>query len=720
MHDAHDFLTNLALVLCVAAATTIVFQRLRQPVVFGYLLAGMIVGPHVPIPVAVDERMVQTLAETGVVLLMFGLGLEFSLRKLIQVGPTAGIVALIQCSAMVWFGFLLGRLFGWTTLESIYAGAVIAISSTTIIVKAFAEQGVRGRFTEMVFGILIIEDLIGIFLIAILTTLSTGGGVSAGSLAGTAGRLAMFLAALLGVGLLLVPRLIRAVVKLERPETTLVASVGVCFAAALFALQFGYSVALGAFIAGSLVAESGHAREVEHVVHGVRDLFGAIFFVAVGMMIDPRLIAEHWPAVIAFTAVVVAGKLLAVTVGAFLSGYDVRTSTQAGMSLAQIGEFSFIIAGVGLTTGATRNFLYPVAVAVSAITTLTTPLLIRASGPVASWVDRRLPHPLQTFVGLYGAWIERLRSGPEETGYRAKVRRKILLLVVDAALLAGVTIGTALESDLFSRKLADLTGLTDNLAQLVVLVGAAAVAIPLLIGVVRVARALGLFLAARALPEPEDRRSVDLAAAPRRVLVVTLQLGILTLVGIPLMAVTQPFLPFGGGTVVLLVVLGALAVAFWRHTADLHGHTRAGAQVILAALARQMAPAQRTEEMLAVDSPGWPDDEPMALRDDPAAARLSRALGLGEPVAMRVAPSSSAAGRTLAQLDVRGLTGATVLAITRNGDEVVLPVGREVLRAGDILAVGGTADAIRAARTLLGGEGLGQDTTATTAETSHH
>jgi CPA2 family monovalent cation:H+ antiporter-2 len=262
MHGAHDFLTSLALVLCVAAVTSVVFQHLRQPVVFGYILAGMIVGPHIPVPLVADQETVETLAELGVILLLFGLGLEFSLRKLLAVLPTAGIVAVIQSAAMVWMGYEIGRLFGWTTLESVYAGAAIAISSTTIIVKAVAEQGASGRFVQIVFGILIIEDLIAILLLAILTTISAGGGLTASSLALTAGRLAAFLAGLVVIGLLTVPRLIRAVVRLGRPETTLVTAVGICFAAALLALVFPYAVPHFAFVSGSLVAESGKSEAI--------------------------------------------------------------------------------------------------------------------------------------------------------------------------------------------------------------------------------------------------------------------------------------------------------------------------------------------------------------------------------------------------------------------------------------------------------------------------
>ena len=256
MADAHHFLENLALVLCVAALTTVLFRRLRQPVIFGYLLAGLIIGPHIPIPLVADRDLVPVLAETGVVLLMFALGLEFSLRKMLRVGPTAGLIAVIQCSAMLMFGYIVGQAFGWTVLESVYLGAIIAISSTTIIIKAFAEEKITGRVTDVVFGILIIEDLIAIVLLAVLTTLSTGGVISAASLAQTGFRLGAFLVGFIAIGLLTVPRLVRYTLRLGSAETTVVTCIGICFAAALLALAFGYSVALGAFIGGALVAES--------------------------------------------------------------------------------------------------------------------------------------------------------------------------------------------------------------------------------------------------------------------------------------------------------------------------------------------------------------------------------------------------------------------------------------------------------------------------------
>ena len=683
MHDAHEFLKNLALVLCVAAITTVVFKRLRQPVIFGYLMAGMIVGPHVPIPLVADQAIVQTLSELGVILLLFSLGLEFSLRKLLQIGPTAGLVAVPETSGMVFIGYVVGQLFGWTTLESVFAGAIVAISSTTIIAKAFDEQKVKGKFTDVVFGVLIIEDLIGIFLIAILTAVSAGAGVSASTLAVTGLRLAMFLAGLIGIGLLLIPRFMRLVVKMNQPETTLVASIGICFAAALLALTFGYSVALGAFIAGSLIAESGEEKVVEHLIMPVRDMFAAIFFVSVGSLIDPAILIDHWGAVLAFTVVVIIGKVFFVTISSFLTGYSPRTSVQAGMSLAQIGEFSFIIAAVGLSSGATRDFLYPVAVAVSAITTLATPWLIRAAAPAARWADRRLPAPLQTFASLYGSWIERMRHSPASP--ISGTRRLIRLLLIDAVLIAAVVIGAALESGRVSGLLREGTGIAEGSARAIVMTAAAVIALPLLIGLTRTARRLGLELAHKALPEAAKGK-VDFAAAPRRALVVTLQLGIIAAIAVPLVAVTGPFLPSYRFALVPLAFVLIPAIAFWRSTMNLQGHTKAGAEVIALKLGAQMAAAA--------------DAKDESIQSD--MQRVRAALpGLGEPVSLRVTDDSAAAERTLAELNLRGVTGATVLAIVRRGETVLVPSGHERVHAGDVLAVAGSEEAIAAAREML-------------------
>ena len=681
--DPHAFLQNLAVVLCVAAVATVVFQRLHQPVVFGYLLAGMIIGPHIPIPFVADPQTVRALSELGVILLMFSLGLEFSIRKLVQVSQKAGAVALFECSIMVSVGYLMGQMLGFTRMESVFTGAITGISSTTIIVKAFQEQKVKGRVTELVFGILIVEDLIAIFLLTILTTIARSGAVSPTDVLLTAMRLAMFLTALIGFGILTVPRAIRAVYKIGQPETTLVASIGICFAAALLALSFGYSVALGAFIAGSLVAESGHEVEIETLVRPVRDMFAAIFFVSVGMMIDPKALTEHWGAVLALTLAVIVGKVLAVTIGAFLAGHGRRTAMKAGMSLAQIGEFSFIIASVGVASGVVRGWLYPVAIAVSAITTLTTPLLIKLSNRAAANIDHWLPEPIQTVAALYGSWIERVRNSPRAPTERSATNRIIRIILLDAALITAIVIGVDLEIDRLTLILGNMTGMPSTRLRFVVVLITGLIAVPLLYGLITSARALGNHLARRAFADPQKGK-VDPADAPRRALVILVQLAVVLAVGIPVVAITQPFLPPHQGAFVLALLTLVLLTTLWRNAANLQGHARAGAQIIASALANQMASVDGTS------------DETKLLEDVNAVLP-----GLGEPIAIRVVPQSIAVGRSLAQLNLRGATGATVLAIRRGTQQIPTPLGREVIRADDVVAVAGARDALAVARAIF-------------------
>jgi CPA2 family monovalent cation:H+ antiporter-2 len=584
---------------------------------------------------------------------------------------------------MISIGYLVGQMLGFTRMESVFAGAIVGISSTTIIVKAFQEQKVKGRVTELVFGILIIEDLIAIFLLTILTTISRSGAVSPTDILLTAMRLAMFLIALIGFGILIVPRAIRAVQKIGQPETMLVASIGICFAAALLALSFGYSVALGAFIAGSLVAESGHEVEIEGLVRPVRDMFAAIFFVSVGMMIDPAALTEHWRAVLALTLAVIIGKVLAVTIGSFLAGHGRRTAMKAGMSLAQIGEFSFIIASVGVAAGVISGWMYPVAIAVSAITTLTTPLLIKLSNRAAASIDRWLPAPIQTVAALYGSWIERVRSSPRAPTERSVSNRIIRIILLDAALITSVLIGVAVEIDRLSLLVSNMIGMPSDRVRFMVVLISGLITVPLIYGLITSARALGNHLARRAFADAQKGK-VDPADAPRRALVILVQLAVVLAVGIPIVAITQPFLPRHQAALVLTVLTLVLLVALWRNAANLQGHARAGAQIIASALAHQMASTDGTS------------DETKLLEDVNAVLP-----GLGEPIAIRVVPQSIAVGRSLAQLNLRGATGATVLAIRRGDQQIPTPLGREVIEANDVVAVAGAHDALAVAREIF-------------------
>jgi monovalent cation:H+ antiporter-2, CPA2 family len=685
MHGAHHFLLALTIVLSVAAVTTVLFQRLKQPLVLGYILAGLIVGPHVPVPLVADREIVQTLSELGVILLMFALGLEFSLRKLVRVGPTAGVTAIVQSSIMVWLGFIAGRAFGWTILESVFAGAIVAMSSTTIIAKAFDDLKVRGPLRDLVVGVLLVEDLFAILFMAVLTAVATGAGVSAGELGATLGRLGAFLALLLAAGMLVVPRAVRYLSRRGDRELILVTSLGLCFGVSYLALAAGYSVALGAFIAGSLVAESGEGHAVEELIRPVRDLFAAIFFVSVGMMIDPALVARNWAAIVGFIALVVVGKSLAVGLGAFLTGNGVRTSVQTGMSLAQIGEFSFILASLGLSLGATRDFLYPIAVAVSAATTLTTPWLIRGSGPVAAWIDRKLPPRLQTVVSLYGSWLEQVRASPSRATLGGRLRKIVRVLLFDVAAVTALVIGASVATRRVGTSIADRLGIAEPTARLGVWAAAAIVAVPFCVGLLRNARALGVTVAAAALPAGTAGRP-DLAAAPRRAFVALVQLGATVLVLLPIAALTQPFLPGAWAAPVIALAVVVLSLPFWRSAANLHGHVRAGAQVIVEALANQSAVGDDHTDALSTFRAMFP--------------------GLGEPVAARVRAASPAAGRSLDEIGVRGRTGASILAISRGDGGVIVPTAAERVREADVLALSGTHEAIASALELLGADVL--------------
>jgi len=674
-HDG-GFLGDLAVVLTVAAGSTVLFQRLRQPVVLGYLLAGLLIGPHVT--GLGDLGTLHTLSELGVMLLMFSLGLEFSVRKMLDLGPRAAIIGAVEVGLMCWLGFLAGRFFGWDVRESVFLGAILSISSTMIVAKAFAERKVLRPVRELVFSILLVEDVVAIAMIATLSAVAGGGELSASTVVLNLGKLLGMLVILVAVGLLVVPRFLSMVLRSGNLETSLVATVGTCFAGALLARYFGYSVGLGAFIAGSLAAESGRARSLEHLVRPIRDMFAAIFFVAVGMLIDPAVIWDHRLAILALAGLVVAGKTVGVTLGSILTGHGLQPSLRAGLSLTQIGEFSFMIAAVALPLGETAHSIYPVAVAVCVLTTFTTPFLVRYSIPMAAAFESATPHVVKTFVSFYGTWLEGIRSGPEPS----RLRRTLTLLALDSVVLVVLVITVSVNMGRILEFLHGWWRWSPELGRVAVGSLAAVASIPFVIGIFRCVRQLGLLLASDALPEDEIEAS-DRVDAPRSTLVLGLQVMIFLAVGMPILALTQPFLPLSPGVVVIGTTLAVVTWFFWRTTTKLEGHVRAGTVMITDILSRQSRAAQ-----------------PIAL--DHVQELLP---GLGSFRSVRITASHGAAGKCLGELNLRGLSGATVICISRDG-QVIAPASDDPLRRDDVLVLSGTQEAIRMARALLksGGE----------------
>lgn len=386
-------ISDLTVILVAAAISTIIFSRFKQPIVLGYLIAGFAVGPHFSLwPTVIDTEGVHIWAEIGVIFLLFGLGLEFSFKKLAKVGKSASISAIFEVITMTGLGFLVGRAFGWKSMDSLFLGCALAMSSTTIIIRAFDEARLKGKgFVSLVFGILIVEDLIAILLMVFLTAISVPGNFSGSNLIFLSARLGFFLTIWFLVGIYILPSLLNKVRKYLSDEIMLVVSIALCFLMVVLASKAGFSAALGAFIMGSILAETREGERIEHLLIPVKDLFAAIFFVSVGMMINPTILKEHYGIVLIIVAITIVGKLFGSGLGAVISGRSLKQSVQAGMSLAQIGEFSFIIITLGVSLKVTSDFLYPIIIAVSAVTTFTTPYMIRFSEPIYNWIEKRIP-----------------------------------------------------------------------------------------------------------------------------------------------------------------------------------------------------------------------------------------------------------------------------------------------------------------------------------------
>lgn len=460
-----ELISDLAIMLLTAGVVTVIFKKIKQPLVLGYIVAGFLIGPYMPLFFTVaDSASISTWSEIGVIVLMFGLGLEFNLHKLAQVGGTAIITALTEVGGMLLIGFGVGQLLGWGIMDSVFLGGMLSMSSTTIIIKAFDELGVRNQgFAQLVFGTLVIEDIAGIFMMIILSTLSVSQSISGGALAMKLALLVLYLALWLILGIYLLPTLMNKATPLMNDETLLVSSLGICFGMVLLANALGFSSALGAFMAGSLLAGTVHAERVEHLTSGVKDLFGSVFFLSVGMMLDPAMIVKYIVPILIITLVTLVGKLIFSSLGVLLSGQTLKNAVHCGCSLAQIGEFAFIIASLGLSLGVIADYIYPIIVSVSIITTLTTPSFIKGSDKLYEWLEKVLPSKLTEKLARY---TDEEQSSKEKNGdWSAYLGRYVKV----TAFYGVVMLGIALIGSLVQLPLLGKLGLEPWLAKLICL-----------------------------------------------------------------------------------------------------------------------------------------------------------------------------------------------------------------------------------------------------------
>ncbi len=463
---------DLALILMAGALITLLFRKIKQPLVLGYIIAGFLVGPYFHLtPTVADRENVETLAEIGVIILLFSLGLEFSFKKLMRVGGSASITAFVEIIFITITGYFLGKLMGWTTMDSLFLGGMLASSSTTIILRAFDELGVKTKqFARIVFGVLIVEDIVVILLMVLLSTVAVTRQFEGTDMLLTVLKLLFFLAIWFLAGIFLLPSFLRKAKKLMDEETLLILSLGLCLGMVVLATQVGFSAELGAFVMGSIIAETTSAEKVEHVIKPVKDLFGAVFFVSIGMMIDPKAMVEYAGPILWVTLLTLFGKLFSTTFGALLSGQPLKQSVQVGMSMAQIGEFAFIVATLGLSLGVTSEFLFPVAVGASAITTFTTPYMIKYAEPIYYFTAKYLPKKWVTRLNNYSLGTQSIQA---ESDWKPVLKSYLYIGLTNGIILLAII----LVSINFFAPFVNQNVENDNLSTVIVLVislGAAA------------------------------------------------------------------------------------------------------------------------------------------------------------------------------------------------------------------------------------------------------
>ena len=477
-----NLVKDLALILISAGVFTIISKTLKQPLILGYIVAGFLVGPHMGLfPTVTSTAEVKEWSDIGIIFLLFALGLEFSFKKLIKVGSSALITAMTQCLGMFILGFLVGEAIGWSNMESIFLGGMLSMSSTTIIIKAYDDLGYKDRpFAPLVFGALVFEDLIAVVLMVLLSTMAVSNKFAGGEMLMGLAKLVFFLILWFLVGIYMIPTILKKAHKYLNDEILLLVSLGLCFAMVSLASLAGFSEALGAFVMGSILAETLESEHIMHLTKGIKDLFGAIFFVSVGMMVDPHVIAEHWGTILVLTITVMAGILFFSTSGAVLAGQGLDNAVHAGFSLAQLGEFSFIIAGLGVSLGVMRDFIYPVIITVSVITTFTTPYMIKAGTPAYQYLIRKLPEQFVTRINSFSS-LERNNTAAAQNEWKRLIKEVSLRVLLYGVILIAIDLGSHLFLDkvIISR----LDGFTPFVRNLISVVITLVVMSPFLVGI---------------------------------------------------------------------------------------------------------------------------------------------------------------------------------------------------------------------------------------------
>ncbi|MCG3204688.1 MAG: Glutathione-regulated potassium-efflux system protein KefB [Elusimicrobia bacterium] len=653
--------------MAAAGAMTLLCHRFHQPVVIGYLIAGFILGPHsASFPSINDLNSIHTMAELGLVFLLFSLGLEFNLPKIHKVGLSAGLATLLEVVGMMALGMALGKAFGWGKMDSLFLGAILCISSTTIIVKVFMDYKMMGeKFTQVVFGILILEDIVAIAILSILSTFSVQSGPQMITIVESFLRVGLFITLFLVVGLFIVPKLIHWVAAFQVKEVLGIVTLGLCLGGAMTAHAFQLSVALGAFLSGAVIAASKEINLIEEWIHPIRDMFSALFFVSAGMLIQPHLLWEYKGPIAIVSIVTIVGKVMSGAGGAFLAGYDIKTSAKVGMSLAQIGEFSFVIASLGATLKITSDFLYPMAVMVSSLTTLATPYLIRNSDQLVDVGRNLTPPAFQAF--LKNVHLKIKNSSQTNLFETAIFSRYLLRLGVYLAILValfGLLKGfTLLGTDIYTLSNMERTGL------IVLWLGVAVLLLPLFGVISKYANHIVLLLVTKS---KTMLHIIDIHAFYNALDFLTINFLIYTF-----LAASAPLLE---GTV--YTILGLIFILGIRHVFKKRwAHGKEWLEERLDQITG-LATSEPTRQAVLMSG-----DRSLLLVD------ITDQVKLGE--------ASRACGQTVREIKLREQTGATLVAIYRGGKHMANPGPDTPLLADDVLVILGDPDELEKAKTLL-------------------
>ena len=662
MSEDLNIVRDLAVILMTSGVCTILSKVLKQPLILGYIIAGFLIGPNLKLFAdlsIVDEHSVHQWSEIGIIFLLFGLGLEFSFKKLLKVGSAAFITAGINCLGMFVIGLMTGTALGWDTMEAVFLGGMLSMSSTTIIIKAYTEMGLKEKpYAPLVFGILVVEDLIAVLLMVLLSTLAASSRFSGGQMAYAMVKLLFFLILWFLVGIYVIPTLLRKFKSYLTEEILLLVSIGLCFGMVTLASSLGFSSSLGAFVMGSILSETMEGERIARLTAPLKDLFGAVFFVSVGMMVKPSAIVEHWLPILIIILVVVIFMFLFSMIGASLSGKGLSTSTHTSMSLLQLGEFSFIIAGLGANLGVLREDIYPIIIAVSVITTFTTPYMIKAADPMERFLRAHLPKKLLARIDHEDV-NQKASSKAEANQWRSLLKSYALRILLYSVLLTAIGMTT---HELFPPLIRSIfSSISDDFVGMIVAVVTLIIMIPFL---------WGLAIAGSSMQRDASRLMKESPAATWRILALM---------------------------VLRILIALAFCVVVVLSNVKLSGAAILGVIILFFTIFLVLRVYFHKEKMVSLEERFFENlnqKENQARKERPIASSVQRKLSAYDIRSQRVAvPQESVyAGKALRDIAIRTESGANIIKIIRGKCSILIPSADEVIYPGDVLLAIGTSE----------------------------